>query len=605
MFKKLFIFINITFLILIINSAKIDDLILKGRFDEAEKYCNKLKGEKQIEAYEKLANSFSEKGNSEKAKKYYEIIGNFYFDKKDLDDAEKYYEKAEYKTGLIKIGEYYMNYPENKIFKEHTSSIRSVAISPDNKYIVSGSDDGFIKLWNIISGKNEKTFKAHQIKVSFVKVTPDGKYIVSSGFEGSYIYPTIKLWDINTGSEIRKFHGYNGDSSISITPDGKYLISGSGYPVDINNANINLWDINTGEVIRIFKGHRIGVSSVDITPDGNYIISGGFDSTLKLWDLNTGKIIRTFPSGIIKQIVITPDGNYIVSGGSRMKLWNIKTGNIVREFDEYNGHASLVVTSDGKYIISGGNNNTIKIWDIVTGKIIKSFEGHRNYNNNSILSIALSIDNKYIVSCNGYEYKNGGGDNTIRLWIPIDKFEKAAEYFEKAEYKEGIKKIAESFINKGDYFNAAIYFEKAADKESLYKIPELARKIKIIAVIMNSSTDKHITTQYVIKRDANGNVIELSDPKKEYKYEHLEEMNTYLYGSIEEAGFIVIDKNKEAILTINYNELENNQYSFSFSFNYNDKEIVKGSTGVCSWEELIENPQCKDIGKLIKNRLLK
>ena len=43
----------------------------------------------------------------------------------------------------------------------HSESVNSVAISSDNKYIVSGSGDKTIKIWNLESGQEIKTLNGH------------------------------------------------------------------------------------------------------------------------------------------------------------------------------------------------------------------------------------------------------------------------------------------------------------------------------------------------------------------------------------------------------------------------------------------------------------
>ena len=111
--------------------------------------------------------------------------------------------------------------------------------------------------------------------VSSVAVTPDGKYVVSGSSD-----ETIKLWDIKTGEVIRTFEGHTSYvSSVAVTSNGKYVVSGSW------DETIKLWDIKTGEIIKEFKGHTSYVSSVAVTPDGKYIVSGSDDKTIKLWDI--------------------------------------------------------------------------------------------------------------------------------------------------------------------------------------------------------------------------------------------------------------------------------------------------------------------------------
>ena len=133
----------------------------------------------------------------------------------------------------------------------HSSYVTSVAITPDGKYIVSGSWESTIKLWDIKSGEEIRTFKGHSNSVFSVAITPDGKYIVSGGEDG-----TIKLWDIKSGEEIRVFEGHSYDvTSVVTTPDGKYIVSGSSDNTAKNAPNGPPIAFLSGHPCRLTSGH--------------------------------------------------------------------------------------------------------------------------------------------------------------------------------------------------------------------------------------------------------------------------------------------------------------------------------------------------------------
>ncbi|NIM14810.1 MAG: hypothetical protein GTO45_22710 [Candidatus Aminicenantes bacterium] len=125
----------------------------------------------------------------------------------------------------------------------------------------------------------------HSGTVNCVAVSPDGKYIVSGSYD-----QTLKLWDKSSGKEIRSFKGHEGDvSSVGFSPDGKHLISGS------YDNTLKLGDAATGKEIRTFKGHTDRIWSVGFAPDGKTVLSVSDDSTIKLWDIQTGQCIKTIP----------------------------------------------------------------------------------------------------------------------------------------------------------------------------------------------------------------------------------------------------------------------------------------------------------------------
>ncbi len=72
-----------------------------------------------------------------------------------------------------------------------------MAISPDNKFIVSGSWDNSVRIWEKESGKEIQVLKGHSSKVSSVAISPDSTFIVSGGWDRS-----VRIWEKESGKEI-------------------------------------------------------------------------------------------------------------------------------------------------------------------------------------------------------------------------------------------------------------------------------------------------------------------------------------------------------------------------------------------------------------------
>jgi len=105
----------------------------------------------------------------------------------------------------------------------HSGSVNSVVFSPDGRQILSGSSDGTIKLWDIDTGRELRTFSGHKGRVESVAFSPDGKKILSASSDG-----TVRLWDVSTGKEIAQFISFDDGEWIVITPDGYYNTSLNG-----------------------------------------------------------------------------------------------------------------------------------------------------------------------------------------------------------------------------------------------------------------------------------------------------------------------------------------------------------------------------------------
>src|SRR5258708_430325 len=71
----------------------------------------------------------------------------------------------------------------------HTSTVTSVAFSPDGTLMVSGSFDKTLKLWRVSDGALLRTFTGHTAEVKSVAFSPDGATVASGSYD-----QTVKLW---------------------------------------------------------------------------------------------------------------------------------------------------------------------------------------------------------------------------------------------------------------------------------------------------------------------------------------------------------------------------------------------------------------------------
>ena len=204
-------------------------------------------------------------------------------------------------------------------FTGHSDSINCIAISPNGKILLSGSEDSTIHLWNLETGKFLACLEEHEAGVKAIALTPDGKMLVSASADH-----TIKLWQL---PKIKTpTHTLTGHSDwvkcLAITPDSKILASGS------QDKTIKLWDLATGELKSTLVGHWGEVNRIVVSPDGQTLISCSRDETIQLWHLSTGKHLHTLSGhqGAVATVAISPDGHPLVSSSwdHTIRVWGMK-----------------------------------------------------------------------------------------------------------------------------------------------------------------------------------------------------------------------------------------------------------------------------------------
>jgi WD40 repeat protein len=278
---------------------------------------------------------------------------------------------------------------------------KKLGANQDNRLLASGSDDRMVRIWDISSGYHID-LPGHTDVVRSVAFSPDNRILASGSGNTER---TIRLWDVRTGKCLNTLRGHsNGIWAVAFNPQGNILASGS------DDLTVRLWDVKTGECLNTLRGHTVWVWSVAFNPQGDILASASTDRTVKLWDIITGQCLNTLQGHTtgIQSVAFSPDGQTIASGSfdQTVRLWNINNGQCINVLHEHDNAVWSVAFNpmNSQMLASGSFDRTVRIWDVRTGQCHKTLQGHTS----GIWSVAFSPDGCFLAST--------GEDETIKLW---------------------------------------------------------------------------------------------------------------------------------------------------------------------------------------------
>jgi WD40 repeat protein/predicted Ser/Thr protein kinase len=156
-----------------------------------------------------------------------------------------------------------------------SAGILSVDLSPDDRLLAAGYQDGSVKLSRFPSGQHETTFTNHQAHVTGVLFSPDGRELVSTSFDRS-----VRLWDVSVRRELATLRGHFGlVCSAALSPDGRRAATGGTSPRDA----VKLWDLVAHRELLSLQGEGQYFMHLTFSPDGNTLVATSFDGIAHLW----------------------------------------------------------------------------------------------------------------------------------------------------------------------------------------------------------------------------------------------------------------------------------------------------------------------------------
>ena len=196
----------------------------------------------------------------------------------------------------------------------HSGPVYSCALSYDLQHVLSGSQDGTVRLWSWRHATCLAAYRNHGYPVWHVAFASHQAQFLSSCHDGG-----LRLFDTQRLAPLRLMAGHLSDvTAARFHPSDAYAVSAS------HDGTLRLWDVSSSGCVRLLLGHTGPVSDVAIAPRAEVAASASDDTTVRLWDLGSGRVTGTLQHGEpVSQVVFSSDGRLLASVGTRrVRIWS-------------------------------------------------------------------------------------------------------------------------------------------------------------------------------------------------------------------------------------------------------------------------------------------
>jgi WD40 repeat protein len=196
------------------------------------------------------------------------------------------------------------NTPE--ILEGHNGWVEAIAFTSDSKGLYSASTDKTIMYYDLIEGTHSVFVNLANTKVKCLAVSPSGRFVFGGTDDGR-----LMRWNMDTKEETVVFSSSNNTLfSIDINTTGSRIVFGD------KNGSLRIVDARTNSILKVISAHSSRILNAKFSPDDRQIATSSMDKTLKIWDANNltnRPIVIRKHDAFVFSVAFSPDGKYLVS----------------------------------------------------------------------------------------------------------------------------------------------------------------------------------------------------------------------------------------------------------------------------------------------------
>ncbi|XP_053176810.1 striatin-4 [Scomber japonicus] len=307
--------------------------------------------------------------------------------------------------------------------RSHFDAIRALTFHPSQAVLLTASEDGTLKLWNLNKAMHSKknaaldvepiyTFRAHSGAVLSLTMGEDGESCYSGGLDG-----TVRCWkmpDLN----VDPYDNYDPGIESSVLAGHEDSVWGLTYSAVHHrlascsaDGTIRLWDPqNSSPCLSVFnkeREHGTPTSVAFVASDPNQVVVSFDGGETLLYDLNTEQSITALEtqtkdgSELINRVVSHPSEPVSITAHENrtIRFLDNKTGKVVHSMVAHLDAVTCLTTDPkGTYLISGSHDCSVRLWMLDNRTCVQEITAHRKKHDEAIHDVAFHSSQPFIAS---------------------------------------------------------------------------------------------------------------------------------------------------------------------------------------------------------------
>lgn len=317
------------------------------------------------------------------------------------------------------------------VLRGHAGKIKDAALTPDNRWLVTGSADKTARLWDLSAtdpAAGALVFAGHAAAVDDVAVTPDRRWLVTASHDGA-----ARLWDLRAADptarpaalrniERRVEDSYQYTNRVHLSPDGRWLVTAGHYYF---KAPARLWDLSAADpTARPVELGGIDPDECEFSPDGRWLLlrrtydyeKRAFRNEALLWDLSRGAaaapfVLKLGEGKLIHSAAFSADGRWLYTSGHEQSLrrWELTApdpsaapATLSAPFaDEKQRFVAVAASPDGRRLAAWVNGERpehrhLLLWDVGDGGVLGPPRALKNPGGYVLSQFAFSPDGRWL-----------------------------------------------------------------------------------------------------------------------------------------------------------------------------------------------------------------